>query len=178
MSQEPKGQSNGFAPPSSGRPAGPNAVSGKAGGAGATSDHNKHDELRLLVNSRHPLITVERPEEERFEELLLEVATELSVPMYEWSVAARLAKYRGAPIYNTDQPEQALANIPLIPGDAIFLRAGHLGFPAPFLLTSVIAIVILTKLMYFVVLAKVAIVAIFPNVATAGIEERVVTPTI
>ncbi len=82
---------------------------------------NKHDELRLLVNSRHPIITVETPEEERFEQMLLEVAMELGVPFYEWSVTAGLAKYHGAAIYNTEQPEQALANIPLIQGDAIFL---------------------------------------------------------
>jgi hypothetical protein len=53
-----------------------------------------------------------------------------------------------------------------------------LGFPAPFLLASVIAIVILTEFMDFVVLFKVALVAIFPNVATAGIEERVVPSAI
>src|SRR5580658_7578577 len=82
---------------------------------------NKHDELRLLVNSRHPIITVETAEEERFEQLVLEVAAELAVPLYEWSVTAGLSKYHGASIYKTDQPEQALANIPLIQGDAIFL---------------------------------------------------------
>jgi ATP-dependent 26S proteasome regulatory subunit len=119
LSEDLKGQSNAPPPPLPARPA--SAVSGKAGGADATSAHNKHDELRLLVNSRHPLITAETPEEERFEQMLLEVATELCVPLYEWSVTTGLAKYRGAPIYNTDQPEQALANIPLIPGDAIFL---------------------------------------------------------
>src|SRR5580658_9185048 len=82
---------------------------------------NKHDELRLLVNSRHPIITVETAEEERFEQLVLEVAAELAVPLYEWSVTAGLSKYHGAAIYNTEQPEQALANISLIQGDAIFL---------------------------------------------------------
>jgi ATP-dependent 26S proteasome regulatory subunit len=82
---------------------------------------NKRDELRLLVNSRHPIITVETPEEERVEQLLLDVAAELAVPLYSWSVTAGLAKAHGAPIYNTDSPEQALANIALIQGDAIFL---------------------------------------------------------
>ncbi|MGB2592075.1 MAG: AAA family ATPase [Candidatus Acidiferrum sp.] len=82
---------------------------------------NKHDELRLLVNSRHPIITVETSEEERLEQLLLDIAMELAVPLYEWSVTTGLAKSHGAPIYNTDQPEQGLANIPLIQGDAIFL---------------------------------------------------------
>jgi ATP-dependent 26S proteasome regulatory subunit len=111
LTQDLKSPSNLSTPPMSGKPAAPVA----------TAKPDKHDELRLLVNSRHPLITVETPEEERLEQLLLEVATELSVPLYEWSVTAGLAKYRGAPIYNSEQPEQALANIPLLQGDAIFL---------------------------------------------------------
>src|SRR4029077_19941193 len=82
---------------------------------------SKHDELRLLVNSHHPIITVETPEEERVEQLLLDVAAELAVPMYTWSVTAGLAKAHGAPIYNTDSPEQAVANVALLQGDAIFL---------------------------------------------------------
>jgi len=82
---------------------------------------SKHDELRLLVNSRHPIITVETPEEERLEQMLLEVTAELAVPLYTWSVTAGLAKAHGAPIYNTDNPEQAVANVALIQGDAIFL---------------------------------------------------------
>ena len=109
MSQEPKGHSNAPAPPSSGmssstssgKPAQPNAVRGNASGSGTAHDPTKsdelrhdellhvdarHDELRLLVNSRHPIITVETAEEERFEQLLLEVAAELCVPIYEWSV--------------------------------------------------------------------------------------------
>ncbi len=86
----------------------------------AQSAHDKHDELRLLVNSRQPIITVETPEEERLEQLLVGVAVDLAVPLYEWSVTTGLAKYHGAPVYNTDQPEQALANISLIQGDAIF----------------------------------------------------------
>jgi ATP-dependent 26S proteasome regulatory subunit len=88
----------------------------------AVSSHpNKHDELRLLVNSRHPIITVETPEEERLEQLLFDIATELNVPLYTWSVTTGLAKFHGAPIYNSDNPEQALANLSLIQGDAIFL---------------------------------------------------------
>src|SRR6266849_6672602 len=92
-----------------------------SGPAKPTPRQNKHDELRLLVNSRHPIITIETPEEERVEQLLLEVAAELAVPLYTWSVTAGLAKAHGAPIYNTDNPEQAVANVALIQGDAIFL---------------------------------------------------------
>jgi AAA+ superfamily predicted ATPase len=111
LSQDLKAPSSVSAPPWSARPAGPVA----------TAKPDKHDELRLLVNSRHPLISVETPEEERLEQMLLAVATELGVQLYEWSVTAGLAKYGGAAIYHTEQPEQALANIPLIEGDAIFL---------------------------------------------------------
>src|SRR5580704_1853447 len=81
----------------------------------------KHDELRLLINSRNPIITVETAEEERLTQLLTAVAVELCVPLYTWSVTTGLARIEGAPMYETAQPEQALANIAEIRGDAIFL---------------------------------------------------------
>jgi len=101
------------------RPAVASALTG-AGGA-SPKQPNKHDELRLLINSRHPIITVETAEEERLEALLADVATESGVPLYEWSVTTGLARARGAPLYNSDNPEQAVANIALIQGDGIFL---------------------------------------------------------
>ncbi len=83
---------------------------------------NKKDELRLLINSRHPIIAVETAEETRVEELLAEVALELGVPLFVWSVTTGLVRAGGQqPIYRTDDPEQALANIALIRGDGIFL---------------------------------------------------------
>src|SRR5712691_2613333 len=83
---------------------------------------DKKDELRLLVNSRHPIIAIETAEEGRVEELLAEVAAELGVPLFVWSVTTGLArKGADAPIYHTDNPEQALASIALIHGDALFL---------------------------------------------------------
>ncbi len=113
MSNEPKSAAPGQTIPT----AAAASLAAKASGARP----NKHDELRLLVNSRHPIITVETPEEERVEQLLFDIANELSVPLYTWSVTTGLAKMRGAPIYNSDNPEQALANLALIQGDAIFL---------------------------------------------------------
>src|SRR5438309_10320619 len=80
---------------------------------------DKKDELRLLVNSRHPIIAIETAEEGRVEELLAEVAAELGVPLFLWSVTTGLArKGAEAPIYHTDNPEQALASVALISGDA------------------------------------------------------------
>jgi hypothetical protein len=94
---------------------GPNSAKSAASGV------TKQDELRLLVNSRHPIITVETPEEERIESLLMGVATELDVPLYTWTITTGLARMKGAPMYNTDTPEQALTNIDLIHGDGIFI---------------------------------------------------------
>ncbi|HWT87724.1 MAG TPA: hypothetical protein VN454_02910, partial [Candidatus Angelobacter sp.] len=82
---------------------------------------NKRDELRLLVNSHHPIITVETTEEERVEQLLFQIGTELDVPVYNWSVTKGLARFKGEPLYHTDDPVQALANISIINGEAIFL---------------------------------------------------------
>jgi len=82
---------------------------------------DKHEELSLLVNSRHPIITVETSEEERLEQLLAEVSSEMSIPLFEWSVTTGLRRLHGASIYNTEQAEAALASIGVIQGDAIFL---------------------------------------------------------
>jgi hypothetical protein len=82
---------------------------------------NKHDELCLLVNSRHPIITVETTEEGRVDQLLFDVASQLDVPLYTWSVTVGLARMKGAPLYNTETPEQALTNIDVIHGDGIFV---------------------------------------------------------
>ena len=115
MSNEAKGPSGAQVPPQPLKP--PLAAGAGTSASGRPSQPNKHDELRLLINSRHPIITVETPEEERLEALLMDVATELGVPLYEWSVTTGLAKARGASLYNTDSPEQGLANIALIQGD-------------------------------------------------------------
>jgi len=117
LSNEAKVPSGAQVPP---QPLKPPFAAG-ANASGRPSQLNKHDELRLLINSRHPIITAETSEEERLEELLLDIATELNVPLYEWSVTTGLAKVHGAPMYNTDNPEQAVSNIALIQGDAIFL---------------------------------------------------------
>ena len=119
MSNEAKSPPGAPTPQQTLRPAVPTGGTGLGGAR--PKPPNKYDELRLLINSRHPIITVETPEEERLEALLMDVATELGVPWYEWSVTTGLAKARGAPLYNTESPEQAVANIALIQGDGIFL---------------------------------------------------------
>ena len=87
----------------------------------STFTNTKRDELRLLINSHHSIITVETSEEDRIESLLADVALEMDVPFFRWSVTTGLARFHGEPIYNTDNPEAALSNMALIAGDAIFL---------------------------------------------------------
>jgi ATP-dependent 26S proteasome regulatory subunit len=87
----------------------------------ATPLTKKQEELRLLIDSRSPIISVETDEEERFAKLLATVASDLGISLYVWSVTEGLAKFGGAPLYNSDQPEQALSNIATIQGNAIFL---------------------------------------------------------
>ena len=91
------------------------------GGNHAEGHPAKRDELRLLINSRHPVLTIETTEEDRAEQLLLEVASDLGVPLFTWSVTLGLARFHGAPIYNSESPESALSNIAAVQGDGIFL---------------------------------------------------------
>lgn len=87
----------------------------------AGTSSKKQEELRLLINSRNPIISVESDEEERFTRLLASVAADLGVSLYTWSVTVGLAKWGGAALYNSDQPEQALTNIATIHESGIFL---------------------------------------------------------
>jgi AAA+ superfamily predicted ATPase len=83
---------------------------------------DKRDELRLLVNSRHPIITIETSEERRVEQLIGEVAAELDIPFLLWTVTTGLLR-RGTdqPMYDTDDPWKALGTIAAMRGDGIFL---------------------------------------------------------
>jgi ATP-dependent 26S proteasome regulatory subunit len=122
LSNEPKVQNPAPVPPATlPRTVTSGGNSGIPAARGPSAAINKYDELRLLVNSRHPIISVETAEEERLEALLFDVAADMGAPLYEWSVTTGLAKARGAPLYNSEQPEQMLANVALIQGDAIFL---------------------------------------------------------
>jgi hypothetical protein len=85
------------------------------------ANHDPHRELALLVNSDYPLIYLETWEESRATEILGLVAEELGLPLYVWSVTTGLGRAGGSPVYNSQQPAQALATISTIRGDALFL---------------------------------------------------------
>jgi hypothetical protein len=93
----------------------------QTGGLHPVHKPGKRDELLLLINSHNPILTIETPEEERVEQTLFEVASQLNVPLFTWSVTTGLARFRGAPIYNSEAPEAALSNMAAVQGDGIFL---------------------------------------------------------
>ena len=62
-----------------------------------------HD-LERLVQSFHNLIAVETVEEERVRSILMEVATRLNVPLYEWSLHAGLSRRISGPLEGTRDP--------------------------------------------------------------------------
>jgi SpoVK/Ycf46/Vps4 family AAA+-type ATPase len=83
---------------------------------------DKRDELRLLINSRHPIIAVETSEEGRVERMAAEIAAESGTPFFVWTVTTGLQrKGTDQPIYDTDDPGKALATVGLIRGDGIYL---------------------------------------------------------
>jgi ATPase family protein associated with various cellular activities (AAA)/AAA+ lid domain-containing protein len=69
-----------------------------------------HDLKRLLV-SFHPLIAVETVEEERVRALLGEIAAELRLPMFEWSVTSGFNRLHGAKLEQTEDALAALHHI-------------------------------------------------------------------
>src|SRR5712692_3694938 len=87
----------------------------------AMSHRSAVHELKTLVLSFHSLLAVETVEEERIRALLMEVATDLRLPFYEWSVTEGLRRLRGATIDMTQDALTALRHIDRLDGDAIYL---------------------------------------------------------
>jgi len=80
------------------------------------------EDLRLLVESRYPILVVETYEEDRLEDLLVGVATELGLPYWSWSVTRGLWR-RGIdqPVYETEKPLAALRHIATLRSAGIYL---------------------------------------------------------
>lgn len=85
------------------------------------SNQSARQELELLVNSHYPIVYLETWEEVRAEEILESVASDLGLPLFVWTLTEGLARAGGAPIYNTQQPDQVLSQIGAMQGDGLFL---------------------------------------------------------
>lgn len=92
-----------------------------------------HD-LKSLVLSFHSLIAMETVEEDRARSLIREVATDLRLPLFEWSITEGLCRLRGATVDGTKDPLAALTHIARIDdSDAVYLLkdlAPHLTTPS------------------------------------------------
>jgi hypothetical protein len=91
-----------------------------------------HD-LKSLVLSFHSLIAIETVEEDRVRSLLMELATDLKLPFFEWSLTSGFNRVHGSTITGTQDALAALHHIDQIENtDAIFLlkdMARHLDNP-------------------------------------------------
>jgi hypothetical protein len=80
-----------------------------------------HD-LKSLVLSFHSLIVIETGEEDRVRALMAEVATDLRLPMLEWSVTQGLSRVHGHAVEGTQDAVSVLQHIRTkVDFDAIFL---------------------------------------------------------
>lgn len=90
-----------------------------------------HD-LKGLVRSFHSLIVIETVEEERVREIVREVATDLNVSLFEWSVTTGFRRGHGLTVGNTFEALDMLRHIDDLKTDAIYLLkdlAPHLTKP-------------------------------------------------
>ena len=80
------------------------------------------EDLKLLIESRYPILYVETYEEERLEELLVAAATELGLPFWTWSVTQGLErKGIDQPVYDTTKPLVALRHIASLSTSGLYL---------------------------------------------------------
>jgi SpoVK/Ycf46/Vps4 family AAA+-type ATPase len=79
-------------------------------------------DLELTIQSRYPFVAVETSEEDRLEKGLLDIAEDLQVPFFVWTVTSGLRR-AGLPnaMYDTQQPLRALNTVAAMVGEAMFL---------------------------------------------------------
>ncbi len=94
-----------------------------------------HD-LERLIQSFHSLIALETGEEERVRSILFEVANNLRLPLFEWSMTMGLQRRMGMAVEGSREPASLLQKIENIhDGDAIYLLKDF----APHLSNSAVA---------------------------------------
>jgi hypothetical protein len=78
-------------------------------------------DLRLLIQSRYPLLYVESYDEERLEQRLVRVCRELRIPFFTWSVSQGLHGEDTYSLDETRQPAKLLEQIRARQGPALYL---------------------------------------------------------
>src|SRR5258708_7279264 len=106
----------------------------------ATPPQSPTDRLKVLINSSTPIVVMETVEEMRAMSLVRTACSDLSLPVFEWSIADGLVRCgSGVPasalsaigseaglapktaMYNTADPVQALANLETMTIEAVFV---------------------------------------------------------
>jgi SpoVK/Ycf46/Vps4 family AAA+-type ATPase len=79
-------------------------------------------DLELTIQSRYPFVAVETAEEDRLEKALTDIAADLRVPFFVWTVTSglRRAGLMNA-MYDTQQPLRALNTVAAMTGETMFL---------------------------------------------------------
>ena len=79
-----------------------------------------HD-LKSLIQSRHPIITIDTVEEERVDNLLSIVASDLHMPLFTWTVTHGLQRSGGEnAVYGTANPQMLVRHLATLTVRAIF----------------------------------------------------------
>jgi len=79
-------------------------------------------DLELLVQSRHPIIAIETPEEERVDAIVRDLAARLDLPLFEWRSTRGLVRAGTSdPIYDTEKPLPALRAAAGMQTDALYV---------------------------------------------------------
>jgi ATPase family protein associated with various cellular activities (AAA) len=78
-------------------------------------------DLRLLIQSRYPILYVETPDEERLAQRLAHVCAELRMPFLTWSVSQGLQGGETYSLDETKKPLKLLEQIRLHQGPALYL---------------------------------------------------------
>src|SRR5947207_7033365 len=75
--------------------------------------HDATSDLKALIQSRHPIITIDTVEEERVDNLLQSVASDLHIPLFTWTVTHGLQRVggEGGPIYGTANPQMLVKHL-------------------------------------------------------------------
>jgi AAA+ superfamily predicted ATPase len=78
-------------------------------------------DIELLLRSRHGLIYLDTPEEDRASGLLAHVADRLGLPFFVWSRSRGLTRADlGTPVYGSDDPVKAVQHVAFARQDAVY----------------------------------------------------------
>lgn len=78
-------------------------------------------DLKLLLDSRYPLLLAEERDEQRFLALVREAASALDMPVWTWSLTRGLTRDGGDPQYQTREPLKALAFVAQVEVPGVFV---------------------------------------------------------